>query len=97
VTQKIDVQKQARVTAQGSGWVTPMFVAGLVLLLAGPWFTGQRTVGLILLCCSLAPLAIFLTFVVAVLVVLAVVAIADDVERHRRLRRRAAERGRSQR
>jgi hypothetical protein len=32
-----------------------------------------------------------------VLVVLAVVAIADDVERHRRLRRRAAERGRSQR
>jgi membrane protein implicated in regulation of membrane protease activity len=96
-TQKIDVQRQAQVAAAGSRWVAPAFVAGLILLLAGPWFTGQHTVGWILIACSVAPFAIFFGILLVVVIVLALIGVADYAQKRRRLKRRAADRGRRQR
>jgi CHASE1-domain containing sensor protein len=50
-----------------------------------------------LIACSVAPFAIFFGILLVVVIVLALIGVADYAQKRRRLKRRAADRGRRQR
>jgi hypothetical protein len=78
-------------TQQAASWPMPMFVAGVVLIFAGPWFSGQRTVGWILLAAGLLPVAVIIAALIVIGVTMTVLGTLDNLERRRtRKRRRAA-------